>query len=73
MWSGGREVVEIDEVYLSHCESEHAARARTRQGPVELELDSGVSSAGRHLKRKALLSIIREWTANGVPADLLSG
>lgn len=78
MLSGGREVAEIDDAYLLHCESEHAARTCTANasGPsaehatAQLELGSGASSAGRRLKRKAVLSMISKWTVNGVPVNL---
>lgn len=79
----------MDEAYLLHCESEHAARTASSSAkracksfeagpsvgdaPAQLELDSGASCPGRHLKRKALLSMISKWTAGGVPMNLFCG
>ena len=77
MWSGAREVAQIDEAYLLHAESEHTARISKTAGPgaeqasSQLGNDSAPSNEARRLQHKALLSIISTWTAEGVPAKLL--
>ena len=79
VFSGGREVAEIDEAYLSHCESEHVAcsskaiRTTVEQARCQSGHRPEPSNEGRRPKRKALLSMIGKWTAEGVPVELLRG
>lgn len=77
MWSGGREIAEVDEEYLLQCESEHAARTpsatRPSVGQDQVGCQSGTSNGGRRLQRKALLSVVTKWKTEGVPVDLLRG
>ena len=77
MWSGGREVAQIDEAYLLHSESEHTARtskavrSSAEQASSQIENGSAPSNEGRRLQRKALLSMINSWKTEGMPASLL--